>query len=55
MTELNTDMESPSTSDFEALLNETMGENGTIEGTVVKGTITAISGDEATVDVGLAN
>jgi small subunit ribosomal protein S1 len=45
----------PSRADFEALLNETLGDaaEGGFEGRVVKGTITAIEGDKAVIDVGL--
>ena len=45
----------PSRADFEALLNETLGDaaDGGFEGRVVKGTITAIEGDKAVIDVGL--
>jgi small subunit ribosomal protein S1 len=43
----------PSRGDFEALLNEMMGEDNAFEGTVVKGTITAIEKDLAVIDVGL--
>ena len=45
----------PSRSDFEALLNETLGDaaDGGFEGRVVKGTVTAIEGDKAVIDVGL--
>jgi len=38
---------------FADLLDESMGANGTFEGTVVKGTIIAVDGDAATIDVGL--
>ncbi|HEX7710571.1 MAG TPA: 30S ribosomal protein S1 [Sphingomonadaceae bacterium] len=45
----------PSRADFEALLNESLGgaADGGFEGRVVKGTITAIEGDKAVIDVGL--
>ena len=45
----------PSRSDFEALLNETLGDaaDGGFEGRVVKGTVTAIENDKAVIDVGL--
>ncbi|MCB5424258.1 30S ribosomal protein S1 [Altererythrobacter sp. CC-YST694] len=45
----------PSRSDFEALLNESLGgaADGGFEGRVVKGTVTAIEGDKAVIDVGL--
>jgi len=44
----------PTRSDFEALLNETLGgaDEG-FEGRVVKGTVTAIENDMAVIDVGL--
>jgi small subunit ribosomal protein S1 len=38
---------------FAAMLDATLGEGGRIEGTVVKGTVVAIEGDEVVVDVGL--
>src|SRR3569833_2296179 len=45
----------PSRADFEALLNDSLGgaADGGFEGRVVKGTITAIEGDKAVIDVGL--
>ncbi len=43
----------PTRGDFEALLNEMMGVENAFEGTVVKGTITAIEKDLAVIDVGL--
>jgi len=45
----------PSRDDFEALLNQTLGDaaDGGFEGRVVKGTVTAIEGDKAVIDVGL--
>ncbi len=45
----------PTRDDFAALLDETLGgaADGGFEGRVVKGTITAIEGDKAVIDVGL--
>jgi len=43
----------PETEDFAALFNEMFGAEKSLEGSVVKGTIVAIDGDFATVDVGL--
>jgi small subunit ribosomal protein S1 len=43
----------PSRSDFEALLNESLGQETAFEGTVVKGKITSIEKDLAVIDVGL--
>ncbi|MGD9639022.1 MAG: 30S ribosomal protein S1 [Alphaproteobacteria bacterium] len=43
----------PPMEDFEALLNDSFGKEGTLEGTVVKGTILKITPDFALVDVGL--
>ncbi len=45
----------PSRDDFEALLNRSLGGavDGGFEGRVVKGTVTAIEGDKAVIDVGL--
>lgn len=39
--------------DFSALLDEFMGKEKSLQGTVVKGTIVALSDDFATIDVGL--
>jgi len=39
--------------DFEALLNESLGENASLEGTVIKGTVIAQRNDHVLVDVGL--
>jgi small subunit ribosomal protein S1 len=44
---------SPSRSDFEALLDESMGGGDFAEGTVVKGRVAAIEKDFAIIDVGL--
>jgi small subunit ribosomal protein S1 len=52
-TEAATREMNPSRGDFEALLNEMMGEENAFEGTVIKGTITAIEKDLAVIDVGL--
>ena len=52
-TEAATREMNPSRGDFEALLNEMMGEDNAFEGTVIKGTITAIEKDLAVIDVGL--
>ncbi len=43
----------PSMEEFEALLNESFETHDTVEGTVVKGLITAIEKDNAIIDVGL--
>ncbi len=43
----------PSRSDFEALLNESLGADQSIEGTVVKGIITGFEKDSVVIDVGL--
>ncbi len=43
----------PTQEDFASLLNETFGTSSAVEGSVVKGTITAIEKDMAIVDVGL--
>ena len=43
----------PSRADFEALLNESMGGDTALEGTVVKGKVTAIEKELAVIDVGL--
>jgi small subunit ribosomal protein S1 len=43
----------PSTDDFAALLEESFGTDAPIEGTVVRGRVTAIENDLAIVDVGL--
>ena len=41
------------TEDFAALLDETFGESGAFEGSVVKGVVVEIDGDFAVIDVGL--
>ncbi|KAA5604905.1 30S ribosomal protein S1 [Roseospira marina] len=38
---------------FEALLNESLGENASLEGTVIRGTVIAVRNDHVVVDVGL--
>jgi len=43
----------PSTSDFEAMLNETIPAEGGFEGRVVTGTVVALENDFAIVDIGL--
>ena len=43
----------PTRDDFAALLEETLGVDGTFEGKVVKGIVTAIENDLAVIDVGL--
>jgi len=43
----------PTRDDFAALLNETLSNDDAFEGSVVKGTITAIEKDLAVIDVGL--
>ncbi len=47
--------EMPTRDDFEALLNEQLGDeiDGGFEGRVVKGTVTGIENDKAVIDVGL--
>ncbi|MEC8743146.1 MAG: 30S ribosomal protein S1, partial [Pseudomonadota bacterium] len=41
------------TEDFAALLAETFSEDTSIEGSVVKGSVVAVSDDYVTIDVGL--
>ena len=54
MSEQNTEMGmNPSTDDFAALLEESFAADAPIEGTVVRGRVTAIENDLAIVDVGL--
>ena len=43
----------PVIEDFGAMLDESMGESGTLERTVVSGTVIAIENDSALIDVGL--
>ena len=43
----------PTRDDFAALLSETLSNDDAFEGSVVKGTITAIEKDLAVIDVGL--
>ena len=38
---------------FEALLNESLGEHASLEGTVLRGTVIGVEGDTVLVDVGL--
>jgi small subunit ribosomal protein S1 len=45
--------EAPKTESFAALLDESLSEVERLEGTVLKGTIIAIEGDSALIDVGL--
>ncbi len=45
--------QNPSMEEFEALLNESFETHDVVEGTVVKGLITAIEKDNAIIDVGL--
>ncbi|MGD9803012.1 MAG: 30S ribosomal protein S1 [Hyphomicrobiaceae bacterium] len=52
-TEAATHEMNPTRADFEALLNESMGDESAFEGSVVKGKITAIEKDLAVIDVGL--
>ncbi len=53
MTNETATVPAPSREEFEALLNETMGDDARLEGTVVKGRVTGIEGDYAIIDVGL--
>ncbi|MEO1019029.1 MAG: S1 RNA-binding domain-containing protein, partial [Pseudomonadota bacterium] len=43
----------PSIDEFAAMLDESLGEQSKVEGSVVKGTVIRIENDEAVVDVGL--
>ena len=47
------DMSESALDEFEALLSESFGNEVSIEGSVVKGTIISIEGDSALIDVGL--
>ena len=47
------DMRESAFDEFEALLSESFGNEVSIEGSVVKGTIVSIEGDSALIDVGL--
>ena len=47
------DMSKSALDEFEALLSESFGDEVSIEGSVVKGTIISIEGDSALIDVGL--
>src|SRR5262245_22240765 len=51
-TGINKDL-NPTRDEFAALLGETMSEDDVFEGSVVKGTVTAIEKDLAVIDVGL--
>jgi len=50
---MTTATEFAATEDFAALLDETFGESGAFEGSVVTGTVVEIDGDFAVIDVGL--
>ena len=43
----------PTTEDFEAMLEESLGPEGKFDGKVVKGTIIAVDKEAATIDIGL--
>ena len=43
----------PATDDFVALLDESFGENRPVEGSVIKGTVISVDGDDVLIDVGL--
>ena len=49
----STDSSTGSKESFEALLNESLGEHASLEGTVLRGTVIGIEGDSVLVDVGL--
>ncbi|MGF1477443.1 MAG: 30S ribosomal protein S1 [Geminicoccaceae bacterium] len=53
MIETTPAVDSPPVEDFAAMLDETLGEQDKIEGTVLKGSVVRIDNDEAIVDVGL--
>ena len=53
MTEATPAVVAPPMEDFRAMLDETLGQQDRIEGTVLKGTVVRIENDEAIVDVGL--
>ncbi|MCB1883471.1 MAG: 30S ribosomal protein S1 [Geminicoccaceae bacterium] len=53
MQETNATAMMPSHDDFAAMLDESLGGNGRLEGNVVKGTVIAVDNDDAVVDVGL--
>lgn len=46
-------MQTPTTEDFAALLEESLGEEGKFEGRVVKGTVIEVGSDYALIDIGL--
>jgi small subunit ribosomal protein S1 len=46
-------LDAPHTENFAALLDESLGAGTRLEGTVVKGTVVAVDGDHALIDVGL--
>ena len=50
---MSMDSQNPTRDDFEAMLLASLGGKDAFEGTVVKGTITAIENDMAVIDVGL--
>ncbi len=50
---MNTEMSVPTTDDFAALLDESLGESGRFDGKVVTGTIIALDKEAVIVDIGL--
>jgi small subunit ribosomal protein S1 len=53
MADAATEAAKPEKESFAALLDESLGDAARLEGTVLKGTVVAIEGDSALVDVGL--
>ena len=53
MAQTATETSAPKKENFAALLEESLGQVENLEGTVLKGTVVAIEGDSAIVDVGL--
>ena len=53
MAETATETTAPQKENFAALLEESLGTSDSLEGTVLKGTILAIEGDQVLIDVGL--
>ena len=53
MAQTATETSTPKKENFAALLEESLGQVENLEGTVLKGTVIAIEGDSAVVDVGL--
>ncbi|MDA0707631.1 MAG: 30S ribosomal protein S1 [Proteobacteria bacterium] len=50
---MNTELNGPTTDDFAAMLEESLGPEGKFDGKVVTGTVIALDKESATIDIGL--